>query len=338
MGISSKTFALTTLLLFAVIMLHGLQITEAQIGVCYGKIGNNLPSDQDVVNLYKSQGIARMRLYSPDQSALEALKGSNIDIILDVPRDKLISLGSDPSAANDWVQNNIVPYASDVNIRYITVGNEIMPNDAEAGSVLPAMKNIQNALQSDKIKVSTAIRSDLVTGFPPSDGAFTSSSYMNPIVNFLTSNGSPLLANIYPYFSYLGSPTMQLNYALFTSTNAQVTDQNNGLQYQNVFDALVDTVYAALAKAGAPDTPIVVAESGWPSDGDSEATIENAGTYYSNLIGHVKQGTPLKQGQAIETYLFAMFDENQKTGAPAENHFGLFTPDQTPKYQLNFNN
>lgn len=336
MGLISKPSAVSTLLLLAII-LPSLQLTEAQIGVCYGRNGNNLPSPQDVVNLYKSQGIARMRLYDPDQSSLQALRGSNIGLILDVPRKDLMSLGSDASAANRWVQNNVVPYASNVNFRYIAVGNEIMPNDAEAGSVLPAMQNVQNALRSANlgaIKVSTAIKSDLVANFPPSKGVFTSSSYMNPIVNFLKSNGSPLLANIYPYFSYIGTPTMRLDYALFTSPNPQVTD-DNGLKYQNVFDALVDTVYAALAKAGAPNTPIVVSESGWPSAGGTAASTANAGTYYRGLINHVKQGTPLKKGQAIETYLFAMFDENQKGGG-VENNFGLFTPNKQPKYQLNF--
>lgn len=160
---------------------------------------------------------------------------------------------------------------------------------------------------------------------------------MNPIVNFLRNNNSPLLANIYPYFAYLGTGSIRLDYALFTSPNAQVND-DNGLQYKNLFDALVDTMYAALARAGGPNIPIVVSESGWPSaGGDSRgaATPGNAATYYANLIGHVRQGTPRKNGQAIETYLFAMFDENQKGGG-TENNFGVFSPNQQPKYNLNF--
>ncbi|XP_021751492.1 LOW QUALITY PROTEIN: glucan endo-1,3-beta-glucosidase, acidic-like [Chenopodium quinoa] len=205
------------------------------------------------------------------------------------------------------------------------------------------MQNVQNALRSanlaGRIKVSTTIISSIVSGFPPSEGVFTSASFMNPIVNFLKKNNAPLLANIYPYFSYLYTPSINLDYALFTSPNAQVTDKNNGLQYQNLFDALVDTVYAALAKAGGPNVPIVVSESGWPSAGGDNrgaATFNNAQTYYRGLIGHYRQGTPLKR-QAIETYLFAMFDENKKGGASTENNFGLFRPNKQPKYQLNFN-
>ncbi|XP_056699916.1 glucan endo-1,3-beta-glucosidase isoform X2 [Spinacia oleracea] len=329
------------LFIVATLLLSCQRFTEAQIGVCYGRNGNNLPSPQDVINLYKSRGITRMRMYDPGPNSLQALRGTNIGLILDVPRTDLRSLGSDAGAATRWVQKNVVAYASNVNFRYIAVGNEIMPGDAEAGSILPAMQNVQNALRSanlaDRIKVSTAVKSSIVDGFPPSKGFFTSSSYMNPIVNFLRNNNSPLLANIYPYFAYLGTGSIRLDYALFTSPNAQVND-DNGLQYKNLFDALVDTMYAALARAGGPNIPIVVSESGWPSaGGDSRgaATPGNAATYYANLIGHVRQGTPRKNGQAIETYLFAMFDENQKGGG-TENNFGVFSPNQQPKYNLNF--
>ncbi|KAK9673617.1 hypothetical protein RND81_12G179000 [Saponaria officinalis] len=335
-----KKPSFVTTLMFGAFLFSSLHLAEAQIGACYGRNGNNLPAEQDVVNLFRSKGISRMRLYDPDQKALQALRGTSIGLVLDVPRNSLNSIGSDASAASRWVQTNVVPYASNVNFRYITVGNEIQPSDSEASFVLPAMQNIQSALQSanlaGKVKVSTAIDSGFIANsFPPSSGVFSSSTYMNPIINFLRNNGSPLLANIYPYIAYTGTPGINLNYALFTSPGTVVTDPNNGLQYQNLFDALVDAVYAALASAGAPQMEIVVSESGWPSAGGNAATINNAGTYYKNLISHVKQGTPRKRGQAIETYLFAMFDENLKS-AGVEQHFGIFTPNQQPKYQLNF--
>ncbi|XP_074292400.1 glucan endo-1,3-beta-glucosidase-like [Silene latifolia] len=315
-----------------------LHSAEAQIGVCYGRNGNNLPSEQQVVNLYKSKGIGFMRLYDPDQSALQALQGSGIQLLLDVPNDQLQNIANNPSQANQWVQNNVAPFAS--SIRYIAVGNEVQ--DPNKPFVLPAMQNIQNAINAanlgGKIKVSTAINSAFVANtVPPSNSVFGDTSFMSPIVNFQKSNGSPLLVNIYPYFSYTGDEKdIQLNYALFTAPGTVVTDNGNGLQYQNLFDALVDSVYAALAKAGGSNIPIVVSESGWPSDSGDSATVSNAGTYYRNLINHVKNGTPRKPGR-LETYLFAMFDENQKPGAATEQHFGLFTPNQQPKYgQLNF--
>jgi len=45
--------------------------------------GNNLPSKQEVVDLYKSKGIGKMRIYYPDEEVLESLRGSNIELILE---------------------------------------------------------------------------------------------------------------------------------------------------------------------------------------------------------------------------------------------------------------
>ncbi|KAL2895501.1 Glucan endo-1 3-beta-glucosidase [Bienertia sinuspersici] len=335
---SNSSSVITTLGIISTLLFLSLHPTA----VCYGNLGNNLPSPQNVVNLYKSNGIRAMRLFAPDQAALQSLQGSGIRIILDVPRDKLQSIGSDQNAANQWVQSNVVPFAS--SIKYIAVGNEVHASHQEASSVQPAMQNILNALNSNnlvggQIKVSTAIDTTLITNsFPPSNGQFTDMSYITPIINFLTRNNSPLLVNVYPYFAYTNNKqSISLGYALFTSSSTVVTDWNNGLQYQNLFDAILDAVYAALGRAGAPNTPIVVSESGWPSDGGDAATVDNAGTYCRNLISHVKKGTPLKSGKEIEAYLFAMFDENNKQGATTEQHFGLFTANQQPKYgQLNF--
>lgn len=283
-----------------------------------------------------------MRIYDPDQATLQALRGSNIELILDVPKDKLQEL-TDSAKAGDWVQTNVLAYSADVKFRYIAVGNEIRPGDAEAQYVLPAMRNVYNAIAAanlqGQIKVSTAIDTTLLgSSSPPSEGAFSSeaSSYITPIIQFLAQNGAPLLANVYPYFAYTGNTAqISLAYALFTAPGVVV--QDGSYQYSNLFDAITDALYAALEKAGAPNLEIVISESGWPSEGDPAATVENAGTYYRNLINHVKgnTGTPRKPGKAIETYLFAMFDENLKA-AGIEQHFGVFSPNKQQKYQLTF--
>ncbi|KAA8549794.1 hypothetical protein F0562_001478 [Nyssa sinensis] len=207
------------------------------------------------------------------------------------------------------------------------------------------MQNIYNAIVTaglqNQIRVSTASYTGLLgISYPPSNGAFGDNvrSFMDPIIRFLVNNGSPLLVNVYPYFSYIGDPvSIQLSYALFTAPGVVVRDPNNNLEYQNLFDALVDAHYAALGRAGGPNLDIVVSESGWPSEGGNAANLDNASTYYRNLINHVRGGTPRRPGRAIETYLFAMFDENLKSGAENEQHFGLFYPNRQPKYQLTFN-
>ncbi|KAJ3669880.1 hypothetical protein LUZ60_010204 [Juncus effusus] len=309
------------------------------IGVCYGMNGNNLPTPANVVKLYQSKGIKAMRIYAPNSAVLNALKGTNIDLIMDVANTDLASLASSSSAAATWVKNNVQAYYPAVSFKYIAVGNEV--SGSAASNILPAMKNVYTALSSaglqNKIKVSTSVSFDVIgTSYPPSAGAFSSSSssYMSSIVKYLAQTGAPLLANIYPYFSRVGNPSsVPLNYALFTSSGTVVTDGSN--KYQNLFDAMIDALYSAMEKVGGSNVGIVVSESGWPSAGGTDASVSNAQTYNQNLIRHVGKGTP-KKPTALETYVFAMFNENQKS-AGIEQNWGLFYPNQQPVYSISFN-
>ncbi|KAK4276289.1 hypothetical protein QN277_019254 [Acacia crassicarpa] len=308
------------------------------IGVCYGVNGDNLPSKQEVINLYKSNGIGGIHIYSPDEETLQALRGSNIEVLLDVATDTIPSL-THTASAKDWVNKFVVSYSPDVNFKYIVVGNEISPTDQWALYILPAMQNIQQAISAanleGQIKVPTAIDISLVkNSYPPGNGAFTddASGFIKPIVTFLSNNGAPLLAKIYPYFSYTeNQQSIPLAYALFTQQGT------NDMGYQNVFDAMLDSMYAALEKIGAPTLQIVVSETGWPSGGYQGASVGNATTYYKNLINHVKGGTPKRPFAPIETYLSAMFDENMESGMEFVRHFGLFNADKSPKYGISFN-
>ncbi|RLN22534.1 glucan endo-1,3-beta-glucosidase GII-like [Panicum miliaceum] len=307
------------------------------IGVCYGVFSSIRPSKSDVVELYKSNGIANMRFYFSDHELLDALRGSGIGLALDVGNEHLADLASNPAAAASWVKDNVQDYYPDVNIRYIVVGNEV----DGAVSVLQAMQNVHDALTSanlaDSIKVSTAVKMNVLddNSSPPSNGVFRDPSVMSPIVQFLANNGAPLLANVYPYFAYKDSQGIELNYALFEPSSTTVVD-TNGLTYTNLFDAMVDAVHAALEKAGFGSVDVVVSESGWPSADGRDASVENARTYNQNLISHAGQGTPRKPGP-MEVYVFAMFNEDQKRGDPTEKHFGLFKPeDKTPVYPINF--
>ncbi|XP_058107230.1 glucan endo-1,3-beta-glucosidase-like [Magnolia sinica] len=315
--------------------------TGAQsIGVCYGMLGNNLPPVQEVVDLYKSLNIQRMRIYDPNQAALNALRGSNIDVIVGVPNDKLQEMGTNPSYANTWVDTYIKPYWPAVRFRYIAIGNEAIPGP-NAQYILNALQNMYNAIARaglNQIKISTAIHmAVLEISYPPSHGSFSAEAaqYLNSIISFINSRQAPLLANVYTYFSYADNPRdISLPYALFTSPGVVVYD--GSLQYQNLFDAMVDALYSAVERVVGSNMEIVISESGWPSAGGFAATIGNAQTYNNNLIKHVGRGTPKRPGKAIETYIFAMFNENQKQPAGIEQNFGLFYPNKQPVYNINF--
>uniref|UniRef100_A0A0D3HBP7 Glucan endo-1,3-beta-D-glucosidase n=1 Tax=Oryza barthii TaxID=65489 RepID=A0A0D3HBP7_9ORYZ len=197
------------------------------------------------------------------------------------------------------------------------------------------MRNIERALSSaglGKIKVSTVVtQTILAKSYPPSIGVFHQDAepYIKSIVQFLAVTDAPLLANVHPYYAYQyeGGHNIAISYALFTSPGTVVKD--GSYNYQNLFDAMVDALYAALERADGENVRIVVAESGWPWSGMMAATVENSRTYYENLISHVGQGTPRRPGVPLQTYLYSMFDEDCK-------QFGLFCHDKKALHSIAF--
>eukprot|EP00252_Welwitschia_mirabilis_P017115 TRINITY_DN37_c0_g1_i2.p2 TRINITY_DN37_c0_g1~~TRINITY_DN37_c0_g1_i2.p2 ORF type:complete len:161 (-),score=14.74 TRINITY_DN37_c0_g1_i2:111-593(-) len=160
---------------------------------------------------------------------------------------------------------------------------------------------------------------------------------MAQILQFLQDNDAPFMAHIYPYFAYVGDKRdISLDYALLGSRKPVLND--DGKIYSNLFDATFDALVAAIGDLGFGDIPIVVAESGWPSDGGDSATVANAQRYNNNLIKHVLsgEGTPLRPGAVIETYLFELYNEDEKGGDEIERHFGVFNADLSSAYPVDF--
>ncbi|KAL2491688.1 beta-1 [Abeliophyllum distichum] len=215
--------------LVGLLVLALLDFTVAQIGVCYGSLGNGLTRPPEVVTLYNQNNIQRMRIYDPDQPTLQALRGSSIEVMLGVPNTDLQNLAASQNNANTWIQNNVRNYPN-VRFRYIAVGNEVslMKQDTSqfVPFVLPAMRNIQTAISAaglgNQIKVSTSIETDVLgNSYPPSDGVFRPEvgQYLGGIIQFLVNNRAPLLVNIYPYFALIRNlQQISLEYALFTSS------------------------------------------------------------------------------------------------------------------------
>ncbi|KAK8311490.1 hypothetical protein V6Z12_D02G254000 [Gossypium hirsutum] len=208
------------------------------------------------------------------------------------------------------------------------------------------MQNMQNAINGaslgGKIKVST-VHSMAVLGQsdPPSSGLFRPSYQpaLKGLLQFHKDNGSPFAINPYPFFAYQSDSRPEtLAFCLF-QPNAGRFDSGNGIKYMNMFDAQVDSVHSALSAMGFKDVEIMVAETGWPYSGDSNEvgpSIENAKAYNGNLIAHLKSmvGTPLMPGKSVDTYLFALYDEDLKPGPGSERAFGLYKSDLSMTYDV----
>ncbi|XP_061373383.1 glucan endo-1,3-beta-glucosidase-like [Gastrolobium bilobum] len=318
------------------------------IGVNYGRIANNLPSAVKVVQLLKSQGLDRVKVYDTDPSVLRALSGSGIKVTVDLPNQQLFAAAKAPSFALSWVERNVAAYHPHTQIEAIAVGNEVFVDPAHTTKFLvPAMKNIYQALvkhnlHSD-IKVSSPIAlSALGNSYPSSSGSFRPElvqPVFKPMLDFLRQTGSYLMVNVYPFFAYeSNADVISLDYALFRD-NPGVVDPGNGLRYFNLFDAQIDAVFAALSALKYDDVKIVVTETGWPSKGDNNevgASLQNAAAYNGNLVRKILTGggTPMRPKADLTVYLFALFNENQKGGPTSERNFGLFYPDERKVYDI----
>ncbi|CAL5336378.1 unnamed protein product [Camellia sinensis] len=320
------------------------------IGVNYGRVANNLPSAVKVVQLLKTHGIERVKVYDTDPSVLKALSGSGIKVTVDLPNELLISAAKRPSFASSWVQRNVAVYYPSTQIESIAVGNEVFVDPHNTTQFLvPAMKNIHDALVKYKldstIKVSSPIAlSALQNSYPSSAGSFRPEliePVFKPMLEFLRQTGSYLMVNAYPFFAYeSNADVISLDYTLFRE-NPGVVDSGNGLRYFSLFDAQIDAVFAAMSALKYDDIKLVVSETGWPSKGDENelgASLQNAAAYNGNLVRRVLTGggTPLRPHADLTVFLFALFNENSKNGPTSERNYGLFYPNEEKVYNVPF--
>ncbi|KAG2311294.1 hypothetical protein Bca52824_022851 [Brassica carinata] len=336
-----KTAFLFFLSYIVLIFNHGLVTAASNVGLNYGLLGDNLPSPSDVINLYNSIGITKVRIFDPNTEVLNALRGHrDIKVTVGVKDQDLTALAASEEAVNVWFTTNIEPYLADVNISFITIGNEVIPGQI-GPQVLPVMKSLTNLVKSRNLPIfitTVVSMANLGQSYPPSAGKFTSQAreQLTPVLNFLSQTSTPILVNIYPYFPYATDPVnIHLDYAI--SKSEAVLVQDGPLGYSNMFDAMFDAFVWAMEKEGLKDLPMVVSETGWPSAGNGEFTTPDiAATYNGNFVKHVDsgKGTPKRPNGGVDGFLFATFNENQKPPGTEQN-FGLYNPiDMKPIYKL----
>ncbi|KAF9594467.1 hypothetical protein IFM89_031069 [Coptis chinensis] len=317
------------------------------VGINYGQIANNLPSPSRVAALLQSVSISRVKLYDADPNVLTAFSNSDVEFIVGVGNENILNM-TNPTNAQSWIQQNVVPHLPGTKITCITVGNEVFSNnDTQAMSnLLPAMQTIYNALDSlglkGQVNVSTAHSLNiLANSFPPSSGLFRQdlTQYIQPLVDFHSQTKSPFLINAYPFFAYKSNPNdVPLDYVLFQPNPGQIDPVTN-LNYDNMLYAQIDAAYSAIEAMGHTDVELKISETGWPSMGDSDevgATPENARIYNGNILQRIKdkQGTPMKPSVPIDVFVFALFNEDLKRGPASERNYGLFYPNCQPVYNI----
>ncbi|CAA6670529.1 unnamed protein product [Spirodela intermedia] len=297
--------------------------------LCRGELresGERSPPPAKVAELLVAQGVTQVKLYDADPNVLRALSGTGIGIVVTLPNELLAAAAARPAFAEAWVRRNVASWLPSTQIRAIAVGNEVFASP-QAGNITTSLVRA--------VKVSSPVAlTALQSSFPPSAGAFRpdlASSVVAPMLDLLRRTGSYLMVNAYPFFAYAANAgVISLDYALFRP-NAGVLDPATGLLYDNLLDAQLDAVYAAMKNLGYDDLRLVVSETGWPA--------ENAAAYNGNLARRVLAGdggTPARPLAELDVYLFALFNEDRKPGPTSERNYGLFYPNEERVYDVAF--
>ncbi|KQJ87060.1 hypothetical protein BRADI_4g09230v3 [Brachypodium distachyon] len=319
------------------------------IGVNYGANADNLPAPTAVAAFLASKTtINRVKLFDYNPTFISAFANTSISVAITLPNSLLPSLADKSTGlttAVSWVRANLAPYVPATNVTLLLAGNEILlsPDPNLILALLPAMRRLAQALKSEgfpSIRVSTPHYLGILA---PSDGIPSNATFragyntklFPSMLQFHRDTKSPFMVNPYPYFSY--NP-QTLNYALFRP-NAGIYDPATKLNYTSMFEAQMDAIYTAMVKLGYGDVEVAVGEAGWPTQAEAGQVgvgVKEAQDFNEGMLRVCSsgKGTPLMPNRTFETYLFSLFDENQKPGPVAERHFGLFNPDFAPVYDL----
>ncbi|XP_010553446.1 PREDICTED: glucan endo-1,3-beta-glucosidase 1 isoform X2 [Tarenaya hassleriana] len=304
----------------------------------------------ELLRFLQAQKINHVRLYDADPDLLRAFAKTKIRVIISVPNNQLLAIGSSNSTAASWIDRNVVAYYPETLITAIAVGDEVLTTvPSSATLLLPAIESLYSALVAanlhNLIKISTPHSfSIMLNTFPPSQASFNQSwnSVMVPLLQFLSRTGSPLMMNLYPYYVFMQNKgVVPLDNCLFKplTPSKEMVDPNTLLHYTNVLDAMIDAAYVSMRNLNVTDVVVLVSESGWPSKGDAKepyATIDNADMYNSHLIKHIfdRTGTPLHPEMTSSVYIYELFNEDLRAPPLSEANWGLFYGNSTPAYLL----
>ncbi|XP_012832719.1 PREDICTED: glucan endo-1,3-beta-glucosidase GIV [Erythranthe guttata] len=341
------------------------------IGVTYNASSPKLPPPEHVVSTLQSRGISAVRLLEPTPAAVRAFAYTNITLLLSVPNDLIPSFAANRSAASVWLYTNVLPYHPRAHISLISAGSDVITSAATSNPdldpstvLLAAMRNLRLSLLDLGIRtipVSTTFSfiDIMTTSFPPSAAEFQEpigNLILRPLLQFLEETNSSLLVNLYPYNMYRINSEIPIGFVLFQEHPFNFRDDLiTGVRYRNLFDMMVDAVVAAMTVSGHESIPVIVAETGWPSEYEARAAGNYAEMYLKGLIKHLRSGlgTPLRKEGVAEAYIYQLFDEvdssynngrNATTAAAAEmiggaeagQHWGIMYPNMTMKYNVDF--
>ncbi|KAA8520089.1 hypothetical protein F0562_014345 [Nyssa sinensis] len=99
---------------------------RSYVGINLGTDVSNLLSPADLVAFLQLQKITHIRLYDANADILKALAKTKIRVIISVPNNQLIGIGTSNASAATWISRNVAAYYPLTVIIAIAVGDEVM--------------------------------------------------------------------------------------------------------------------------------------------------------------------------------------------------------------------
>ncbi|KAL3652240.1 hypothetical protein CASFOL_001921 [Castilleja foliolosa] len=348
----------TTLLLLLLLSADISTTSATTLGVTYNPSAPNLPPPEHVVSTLQSLHVTSVRLLDPTPAAVRAFAYTNISLLLTVPNNLIPSFAANRSSATAWLYSHVFPYHPRTRISLISAGSDVLttttasdPSLDLSTALLPAVRNLRLALIDLGIRiipVSTTFSfvDIMTTSFPPSAAEFQepiASLIIHPLLQFLSETNSSFLINLYPYRVYKINAQIPIGFVLFQEHPFNFRDDViTGVRYWNLFDMMVDAVIAAIAVSGQENIPVIVTETGWPSDAEAHATGNYAEMYLKGLIAHLRSGlgTPLRKEGVAEGYIYQMFDESDLSSDNDRNSstIGALMSEKGQKWGIMYNN
>ncbi|EPS57936.1 glycosyl hydrolases family 17 protein, partial [Genlisea aurea] len=318
------------------------------VGVTYDPSIPNLPPPERVASTIASLGIPAVRLVNPSPRAVRAFARSDVSLLISVPNRLVPVFAVRRAAAVLWVRRHILPYHPRTRISLISIGSESIsaaypdPTLDPSAALLPAVRTIRLALHRFSIRtipVSAALSfvNAVRNPFPPSSAEFQEpigALLIRPLLQFLEETDSPFLINIYPIDVYRIRPEIPLGFALFQEGRLNYRDDPiTGIRYRNLFDMMVDAVSAAMSAYGKQNISIIVAETGWPTNGGAG---KHSQVYVKGLVEHLRSW---RTQRVTEAYIYQLFDENDNdtariTKKNSGQTWGIMHPDMKMKFDI----
>jgi len=294
-------------------------------------------------------GIQCVRLWDYDISYLKALLNVGIrDVLVYVPTHEIAELADGSHGSpNDKalsVARTLKPFANQGMSLRIAVGNEPLASwegGKGNGPLLPAaLEQMHAALAKEQLNgigLTVPLFDGLLNTSYPSEKVSFGSAYIQmvkQVASVLLKLGGEFTLHLYPWFARSGNPgQVPLDLAL-GSRGASV----DGRRYSGLMHMQVAAMSAALTQLDTRfgQMPLTIGESGWPSHGHGEATLQNAGEFARNAIA-AAQDIDLPLDPHFRTlYLLEAFDEQKKpslghigSNTEIENHVGLMEEDMS---------